>query len=320
VQVVDFNGRTVGGFVALSGNGRLSATIVNNGTIDASYYLSVVNCSAGVALIPSPGALAVAAGGVRTQQWACAVEDDAAAGRNCTVVLQDARFVTIDTRLVRFYTNATAYDAIPQLDGRAVGTGVGAPQGGSSSCAEQCPVLLDLLCCAVHFCWARLAQGLLLLAFLLAVAYWVFVRCGPCKLATLASRNLRGSKVAADAPERGCSSQRGDMHVHPHPHPHAHPHAHVVEMHTPQRAQRHEVDAEAQMALELAAVDALLAGGVSGSGDARHARSPRRWSGGGTPTRSAALLAEYTRREREHEANAESGSRSGRKHRRERRR
>ena len=188
-QLVDFNGRTVGGFVALSGNGRLAATIVNNGTIDASYYLSVVNCSAGVALIPSPGALAVAAGGVLTQQWACAVEDDAAANRNCTVVLQDARFVVIDTRLVKFYTNATVYDALPQLDGRALGTGVGAPQGGGGSCSALCPNMFNLLCAAVNGCWLRLAEGLLIIAALAAFAFWI-LRCGPCRLSASLSQHL----------------------------------------------------------------------------------------------------------------------------------
>jgi hypothetical protein len=283
-ELIDFNGRTVGGFVALSGNGRLSATIVNNGTIDASYYLSVLNCSAGVALIPSPGALAVPAGGVRTQQWACTVEDDAAADRNCTVVLQDARFLTIDTRLVRFYTNATSYDAIPQLDGRALGTGVGAPQGGGATCETMCPNLLNLLCAALHLCWARLALGLLLIAVLAGFAYWIFAKCGPCRLANAASQRWGGGE---QTPAQRSAAVRD---------------VHVVDMNAPPPRQHAKApwQEEEQAELELAAIDALLSSqqhAKAGVSAGQAASAPRRWSGGraGGGTRASALLAEYTR-------------------------
>jgi hypothetical protein len=128
---------------------------------------------------------------VYTQQWACTVEDDHAAQRNCTVVLQDARFATIDTRLVKFYTNATVYDSIPQLDGRATGTGAGPPQGGGdNSCSALCPNLMNVMCALLNFCWARLFEGLLIYALIAAVCYWALVKCGPCKLAATATRNI----------------------------------------------------------------------------------------------------------------------------------
>jgi len=276
-ELIDFLGRTVGGFVALSGNGRLSATMVNNGTIDASYYLSVLNCSAGVALIPSPGALAVPSGGVRTQQWACSVEDDAAADRNCTVVLQDARFVTIDTRLVRFYTNATVYDAIPQLDGRALGTGVGALPGGAPSCAQMCPNLLNLMCHAMHFCWMRLALGLLLCAVLAAFAWWTLVSCGPCRLASSASRYC-GSRFPGNetAPAQRSAAVR-DVNI---------------EMHAPPprlNAKAPWRDDIEQCSLEAAALNALLLSQKAKPGSGRT----------GNGTRASALLAEYTRAARQ---------------------
>ena len=190
-SLINFNGNASSSFVALSGNGLLAATIVNTGSIAASFYLSVLNCSTGVALIPSPGAIALAAGGVHTQQWACTVEDDHAAQRNCTVVLQDARFATIDTRLIKFFTNATVYDSIPQLDGRATGTGAGPPQGGGdNSCSALCPNLMNVMCAMLNFCWARLFEGLLIYALIAAVCYWALVKCGPCKLAATATRNM----------------------------------------------------------------------------------------------------------------------------------
>ena len=190
-SLVNFQGNATSSFVALSGNGLLSATIVNNGTIAASYYLSVINCSAGVALIPSPGAIALAAGGVYTQQWACTVEDDKALQRNCTVVLQDARFITIDTRLVMFYTNATVYDAIPQLDSNAVGAGPGSPQGGGGGgCSAACPNLMNVMCALLNCCWGRLFEGLLIYALIAGAVYWALVKCGPCRLAAAASHNL----------------------------------------------------------------------------------------------------------------------------------
>ena len=283
-ELIDFLGRTVGGFVALSGNGRLSATIVNNGTIDASYYLSVLNCSAGVALIPSPGALAVPSGGVRTQQWACSVEDDAAADRNCTVVLQDARFVTIDTRLVRFYTNATVYDAIPQLDGRALGTGVGTLQGGAPTCAQMCPNLMNLLCHAMHLCWMRLALGLLLCAVLAAFAYWTVVSCGPCRLAASVSRRCGWSEPA---PAQRSAAVRD---------------VHVIEMNAPPPRPNAKVpwrDDVEQTELEVAAMNALLL-----SQQAKAAGGGRVGNG----TRASALLAEYTRAARQGGDRGSAGS------------
>ena len=293
-QLVDFNGNTVGGFVALSGNGRLEATIVNNGTIDASYYLSVINCSAGVALIPSPGALAVAAGGVLTQQWACTVEDDAAANRNCTVVLQDARFVVIDTRLVKFYTNATVYDALPQLDGRALGTGVGAPQGSGASCSALCPNMLNLLCAAVNGCWLRLVEGLLIIAALGAFAFWI-LRCGPCRLSATLSQHM-GKHQGSPELVRRVAPQQQLMEVHAARHA---PHGAKA-----QQQQQEHYDVE----MELAAVDMLLA---QEQGAASRSRTPRRWSGGraGGGTRASALLAEYMRQTR---GGGDERARSGR--------
>ncbi len=321
-ELVDFTGRAAAGFTALSGNGRLAATVVNNGTIDASYYLSVVNCSAGVSLIPSPGALALAAGAVLTQQWACAVEDDTAAQRNCTVVLQDARFVVVDTRLVRFYTNATVYDAIPQLDGRGAGTGVGAPQGGGGSCAATCPNLLNLWCAAVHFCWARLAQGLAIIGALLAFAYWTLVRCGPCKLAAALLRHAPGGGSGAKPPATAPPQQQPAWGA---PAPRHQREAHVLDIGAgaspagaagQQRAARGEAE---QLALELAAMDALLmsgdgrGGGGGSSSSGRKGRSPRRWSGGAPKTRASALLAEYTRAEaRRREGDGRDGRSAGR--------
>ena len=207
-SLVNFQGNATSSFVALSGNGLLSATIVNNGTIAASYYLSVLNCSAGVALIPSPGAIAMAAGGVYTQQWACSVQDDKALQRNCTVVLQDARFITIDTRLVLFYTNATVYDTIPHLDSNAVGTGPGPPQGGGGGgCSAACPNLMNVMCALLNFCWGRLFEGLIIYAVIAAAVYWALVKCGPCRLAATASHNLgqvgkqrQRQEVALDQP------------------------------------------------------------------------------------------------------------------------
>ena len=273
-SAVDFNGRTSGGFVALSGNGRLAASIVNNGTIAASFYLAVLNCSSGVALIPSPGAIAVPPGGVYTQQWACTVEDDSAADRNCTVVLQDARFVVIDTRLIHFYTNATQYDAIPQLDGRALGTGVGDAPGGDKGC-EACP-LLNVLCSMLAFCWLRLFQGLLIYALILAAAYWVMVRCGPCQLVAQARRNAQ----AGPQPAQGRSEAQL----------------------TAPKAQRARGAHEEARDLELAALEAELGRQgtprrYSGQGLSRYElmlveaaleeeEEPRDTSGGGTPSKS----------------------------------
>ena len=180
--LVSFTGQAAGGFTSLSGNGYIAATIVNNGTLAASYYLSVVNCSDGVALVPSPGALAVPARGALTQTWACSVQDDQAAQRNCTVVLQDAAFVTIDSKLVRFYTNATVYDVAPTHTGGIAGTGPGAGPGPPVTCESLCPSIMNVWCAAINWCWLRLLYGLLLFAFLLGFAYWTFVRCGPCAL------------------------------------------------------------------------------------------------------------------------------------------
>ena len=181
-HLVDFNLKSVGSFTSLSGNGELMATIVNNSTIPANYYLSVVNCSAGVALTPSPGALAVAAGGSLNQTWPCSVEDDLALDRNCTIELQNALFEIIDTKVVFFHTNATVYDTHPTLTGGGQATGVGS-RSGDATCATMCPQLLDLMCAAMNLCWMRLFEGLLVIAALCAFAYWI-VRGGPCRVAS----------------------------------------------------------------------------------------------------------------------------------------
>jgi hypothetical protein len=205
------------------------------------------------------------------------VEDDAAADRNCTVVLQDARFVTIDTRLVRFYTNATVYDAIPQLDGRALGTGVGALPGGAPSCAQMCPNLLNLMCHAMHFCWMRLALGLLLCAVLAAFAWWTLVSCGPCRLASSASRYC-GSRFPGNetAPAQRSAAVR-DVNI---------------EMHAPPprlNAKAPWRDDIEQCSLEAAALNALLLSQKAKPGSGRT----------GNGTRASALLAEYTRAARQ---------------------
>jgi Male gamete fusion factor len=199
-HLVDFNLRSVGSFTSLSGNGELMATIVNNSTIPANYYLSVVNCSAGVALVPSPGALAVAAGGSLNQTWPCSVEDDLAADRNCTIVLQNALFVVIDTKLVFFHTNATVYDTHPTLTGGGEATGPGS-LGEAATCATLCPQLLDLMCAAMNLCWMRLFEGLLIIAALCAFAYWI-VRGGPCRVAASLQPERREPGRRSRSPRR----------------------------------------------------------------------------------------------------------------------
>jgi hypothetical protein len=282
-SLVNFQGNATSSFVALSGNGLLSATIVNNGTIAASYYLSVTNCSAGVALIPSPGAIALAAGGVHTQQWSCTVDDDKALQRNCTVVLQDARFITIDTRLVLFYTNATVYDAIPRLDSNAVGTGPGPPQGGGGGgCSAACPNLMNVLCALLNFCWARLFEGLLIYAVIAGAVYWVLVKCGPCRLAAAASHNLGqvGQRQRHEAPRDPPSP----------PVPMQRP--------APAKAHRSPLRPSEQQLIELEAAlsDAELSALAQLDGPRRgvHGRGDR----GRGPTRLEAMLDEAARQQR----------------------
>lgn len=205
-SLLAFNGHNASGFVSLSGNGWLSATFANNGTIAAAFYVSVVNCSAGVALIASEGAVSVAAGGNATQMWPCSVEDSAAANRNCTIVLQNANFVVIDTKLVLFYTNSTQYDAIPTLNGIALGTGVGSLRSGGGSCASDCPNLLNLVCPLFANCWTRLFEGIMIYVALLGFAFWS-LRCGPCRLASsLASSWAAGGGKGATTPGGGAAA------------------------------------------------------------------------------------------------------------------
>jgi len=194
VQLVDFNGAAVGGFEALSGNGRLIASIFNNGTLNADFWLSVTNCSQGVALVPSPGALAVPAGGQLNQSWPLSVEDDHALNRSCTVVLQNARFVVIDTKKVLFYTTATVYDTHPVLSGGAGATGPSGLGGGAASCADECQ-LLNLVCAFENWCLTQLVEGLVIYAVLIGFAAWVF-KGGPCRIAAALSKQGSSSRVA----------------------------------------------------------------------------------------------------------------------------
>jgi hypothetical protein len=126
---------------------------------------------------------AVAAGASINHSWACSVEDDQNADRNCTLVLQDALFRIIDVKLVLFHTNATQYDTHPTLQGGASVTGPGSLNSGDGSCAALCPQLMNFWCAVIHWCWLRLFEGLLVWAFLLGFAYWV-VKGGPCRLAS----------------------------------------------------------------------------------------------------------------------------------------
>lgn len=197
VALVDFNDVAMASFVALSGNGHILASFVNNGTLAAEYYLSVVNCSADVTAVQSPGAVSVAAGALQNQSFPCAVQDDQSADRNCTLVLQDALFRVIDTQVFFFHTNATVYDTVPTLHGGDAATGPGSLSSGDGSCSSLCPQLMNLMCAFENWCWTRLFEGLVIYAALLSFCYWTFVKWGPCRLAS----KLGGGSRASDAEE-----------------------------------------------------------------------------------------------------------------------
>ncbi|MEW5316239.1 MAG: hypothetical protein WDW38_007620 [Sanguina aurantia] len=174
---------TTADHLALVTNARAPAgatsmsTSATGGRFDASYTLTVSNCTANIRAVEAR-TLSVTAG-ASTQlspPLQIYVEDNlASASRYCWTTLYDSLGIVTSQRQFFFYTNATVIDLTPT--GGYNGTGSGNGTGKASvNCEEVCSNSLDIVCLVLHRCWSRvgkfsgLLSGLVGGALLLALA------------------------------------------------------------------------------------------------------------------------------------------------------
>eukprot|EP00775_Hariotina_reticulata_P002496 gene2496-2799_t len=172
-----------GGFEASASRGYLQALVSNVGVLDASYTLSVTNCSVSVRPVEAQRFSLAAGVNGSVSPFQIFVEDDkGVAQRYCWLVLLDSLGQVTDRRYVEFYTNATSYD--PWLSGGLVGNGTGA----------------GLLLLAAKMGWLSSLWGLCSSGGLLSC-------CG-------SSRSRDSSRAAAETKQGGRYSSKGGSRYH----------------------------------------------------------------------------------------------------------
>ena len=140
-----------GGFEALTGSGRVQMRVINTGSIAAEYFISITNCTMGVERVINPGPLVLLPNEPQDLALVLAVDShEADTSRSCSAILQNAIGITIDTKTVSFYTNATTLDSSPQnlyIPNPATAFNGPNTEKGKLTCADHCPSTFN----SVHF-------------------------------------------------------------------------------------------------------------------------------------------------------------------------
>ena len=132
-----------GGFEALTGSGRIRAEVVNTGHIPAEYHISLSLCTSGVARVIAPGPVTLLPAQPQVLVMRVDVDShDENLSRSCTLVLQNALGMELDTRVILFYTNATVLDSAPNdvyvPNPKSTFDGSNAERT-KLTCADKCP-------------------------------------------------------------------------------------------------------------------------------------------------------------------------------------
>lgn len=143
------SGGVHGGFEALTGSGRIHAEVLNTGHIVAEYRVSLSQCTPGVERIIAPGPVTLLPSQPQTLVLRLDVSShDADASRACTLTLQDAIGEELDSRVIRFYTNATELDSAPDdvyvPHPKSAFAGANAKRT-KLTCADHCPSTITSL-------------------------------------------------------------------------------------------------------------------------------------------------------------------------------
>jgi len=99
-------------FEAITGVGFLEVTLRNNGTIDAAFFISVLNCTSGILPVLEQRA-SVKAGESSKLVFELQTELDIAFNASCLVEIRNKLGIAIDQRKVLFSIGQTKYNPIP---------------------------------------------------------------------------------------------------------------------------------------------------------------------------------------------------------------
>ena len=99
-------------FEAITGVGFLEVTLRNNGTIDAAFLISIINCTSGILPVLEQRA-SLKAGESSSLVFELQAEFDVAFNASCLIQIRNALGIATDQRRVSFSIGQTKYNPIP---------------------------------------------------------------------------------------------------------------------------------------------------------------------------------------------------------------
>ncbi|KAH9578158.1 Generative cell specific-1/HAP2 domain [Trypanosoma melophagium] len=201
-------------FAASTGDGVLTATVRNTGTLTAQYTLSVGNCTTDVH--PMIGqSLSLKPQEEVTRHFDLYVMDTNSNGKKqCGVALQDARGTVVDTKIVEFHVTPVGWTNGTQ-GGDAPSDGGGAVEGEGRSACSHCK-FYNLFCFLKYRCLWQPFIYLLIPVTVILVIYVVKGFCIPRtskrKIEVYPHEPVTATQVAIN---RGAPSRASFMYTRP---------------------------------------------------------------------------------------------------------
>nr|BAE71144.1 generative cell specific-1 [Physarum polycephalum] len=172
-------------FEALSKDGRMHVVVVNNGTINAQYEITVTQCSTGIATIQAQEPTLVPR---KQTEFIFNIQSENALQKSyqCKVSLLDSQAVLLDYRIVYFNTSATNFQTTAQGGDTSGDSGDDLKSDKHSSCSQACSAFYDIICFLSHKCWKNVFSflgtiiGIAAGLFILYKLKQHFGMCGLC--------------------------------------------------------------------------------------------------------------------------------------------